>query len=304
MKPATLRSSVFSAAALAAALTSFTATKAFAANEQFLTGLELAIQHFNANGERELKSWGPEHTYMMKVLEAVGNELPQLQGVTKAGTYGADSKYTSLAFSTDTSELDIASLDEVKALSEALVEGCGYRRETQISEQDLGFTPPSRDISVETTYELSSRGAKKCTSSDAAVLSGLDFGLNRFVIRTAKSRFRNSYSASLEVGVNTWQDMRYVKAQLMTVPGLNRELLAKLNPPEAPRMIGVSADIQLVGSSGKGSYNDALTLVYYQGSGDCPAGCIQKVYSTVKVEPQFGTDPKNPVLKVTLVDVK
>lgn len=289
---------------VATALVSFLSSPAFAANEQFLTGLELAIQHFNAKGERELKSWGPEHTYMMKVLEAVEKELPQLKGVTKAGTYGADSKYMSLAFSADTLEVDIASIEEVQALSEALVEGCGYRRESQISEQDLGFTPPSRSISVETTYELSSRGTRKCTSSDANVLSGLPFGLNRFVIKTEKSRFRNSFTASLEVGVNTWQDMRYVKSQLMTVPGLNRELLTKLNPPEAPRMIGVSSDIQLVGSSGQGSFNDALTLVYYQGSGDCPAGCIQRVYSTVKVEPQFGTDPKKPVLKVTLVDVK
>ena len=120
---------------VATALVSFLSSPAFAANEQFLTGLELAIQHFNAKGERELKSWGPEHTYMMKVLEAVEKELPQLKGVTKAGTYGADSKYMSLAFSADTLEVDIASIEEVQALSEALVEGCGYRRETQIAEK-------------------------------------------------------------------------------------------------------------------------------------------------------------------------
>ncbi len=286
----------------AAALVGFATSSAQAANEQFLTGLELAIQHFNGKGERELKSWGNEHTYMMKVLEAVEKELPQLKGVSKAGTYRADSKYTSLVFSADTLNADATAIDEVKALAEALVEGCGYRRETKLSEQDLGFTPASQDITVETTYEFSSRGARKCASADAKILN--DVGLNRFVVETVKSRFRNSYSASLEVGVNTWQDMRYVKSQLMTIPGLSRDLIAKLNPPEAPRMIGGSSDIQLVGSTGQGSYNDALTLVYYQGSGDCPAGCIHKVYTTVKVEPEFGTDPKNPVLKVTLVDVK
>lgn len=289
-------------ASILAVTSVFSIPNAKAADGQFLTGLELAIQHFNAKGERELKSWGPEHTYMMKVLAAVEAELPQLKGATKAGTYGADKKYQSLAFSADASEPAAVEIEEMKKLSEALVEGCGYRKETLITEQDLGFTPARQDVRTETTYELSSRGSKKCVSADAKILN--DFGLNRFVVQTVKTRFQNSFSASLEVGVNTWQDMRFVKSQLRLIPGLNQSLIEKLNPPEAPRMIGVSSDIQLAGSTGQGSFNDTLTLVYYQGSGDCPAGCIQKVYTTVKVEPEFGTDPKNPVLKVTLVDVK
>lgn len=268
------------------------ATTAQAQDAKFLSALELAIEHFNADAKTELKSWGPQHTFMYKALEAVEKAHPNLQGVGKLSVIRGGAKFTTLAFQAHDLVSNDQQVQALKAQVAELSNGCGYSRNTLIEEQNIGFTSPSQSTTVETTFELDSRGSMKCVSPSAKILS--DFGLNRLVVKERSGGYSSKFEVSLEVGVNTWQDMRYVKAQLLMTPGVDRGFIKSLNVPAGDVVIGASSDIALVGSTGKATYSDKFTLVYYQGSGDCPAGCINKVYTTVEVTPKPGTDPKKP----------
>ncbi len=266
--------------------------QAQAQDAKFLSSLELAIEHFNADADKELKSWGPQHTFMYKALEAVEKALPNLKGVSKLSALGGEAKFKSLAFQTYNVVADAAKVSALRSQVAEISAGCGFRRNTLIEEQNLGFTIASSSTSIETTYNLDSRGSMKCQSPTAKTLA--DFGLNLLVVKERTGGYRSSFEVSLEVGVNTWQDMRYLKAQALLIPSIDRNFIAALNPPAADMMIGASSDIALVGSNGKSAYSDKFTLVYYQGSGDCPSGCINKVYTTVEITPKTGTDPLNP----------
>ena len=79
--------------------------------------------------------------------------------------------------------------------------------------------------------------------------------------------------------------MFFVKKQLDGVAdSLVRELASKVDVSEN-QMIGISNDINLEGSTGKADFNDEFILVYFVGSGDCPAGCINRTYHRVRVTP-------------------
>jgi hypothetical protein len=268
------------------------APNAKAQDERFLSALELAIEHFNSDAKSELKSWGPQHTFMYKALEAVEKAKPELKGVGKLSVIQGEAKFRTLSFQTYDLAADQAQVQALKAQISEISNGCGYHRNTLVEEQDLGFTKPSQSTSVEIAYQLESRGTKKCVSPVAKMLA--DFGLNRLVVKERSGGYLSSYEVSLEVGVNTWQDMRYIKNQALLIAGIDQNFLKALNPPAGTMVIGASSDIALVGSTGKASFNDKFTLVYYQGSGDCPAGCIHKVYTTVEVTPKPGTDPLKP----------
>lgn len=263
-----------------------------AQDAKFLSALELAIEHFNADAKSELKSWGPQHTFMYKALEAVEKAHPNLVGVGKLSVVQGESKFTSLTFQTHDLAADANQVETLKAQVSEIANGCGFRRNTLTEEQNLGFAKPSQSTSVETTFQLDSRGSMKCVSPTAKALA--DFGLNRLVVKERTGGYRSSFEVSLEVGVNTWQDMRYVKEKVLEIPGVDHGFIKALNPPAGSTVIGGSSDIALVGSSGNASFTDKFTLVYYQGSGDCPSGCINKVYTTVEVTPKQGTDPLKP----------
>lgn len=268
------------------------APTARAQDAKFLSALELAIEHFNADAKAELKSWGPQHTFMYKALQAVEKAHPNLQGVGKLSVIQGGAKFKTLSFQTYDLVADAKQVQALKAQVAEISNGCGYRRNTLLEEQNLGFTKPSQSTSVETAFDLDSRGSMKCVSPAAKVFS--DFGLNRLVVKERSGGYLSSFEVSLEVGVNTWQDMRYVKDQLLMIPGLDHGFVKALNPPAGDMVIGASSDIALVGSTGKATFSDKFKLVYYQGSGDCPAGCINKVYTTVEVTPKPGTNPLTP----------
>ena len=263
-----------------------------AQDAKFLSSLELAIEHFNADAKSELKSWGPQHTFMYKALEAVEQAHPNLKGVGKLSVIQGEAKFRTLSFQTYDLVADASQVQALKAQVAEISNGCGYHRNTLVEEQNLGFSKPSQSTSVETAYQLDSRGSMKCVSASAKILS--DFGLNRLVVKERSGGYSSSLEVSLEVGVNTWQDMRYVKDQVLMTPGVDHGFIKSLNAPAGDMVIGASSDIALVGSTGKATFSDKFTLVYYQGSGDCPAGCIHKVYTTVEVTPKPGTDPKKP----------
>jgi hypothetical protein len=263
-----------------------------AQDAKFLSALELAIEHFNADAKSEIKSWGPQHTFMYKALEAVEQAHPNLKGVGKLSVAQGEEKFRTLSFQTYDLAADAAKIQALKAQVAELSNGCGYRRNTLVEEQNLGYAKTSESTSIETSYQLDSRGSMKCVSPTAKILA--DLGLNLLVMKERSGGYSSSFEVSLEVSVNTWQDMRYVKDQLLLIPGAHHDFIDALNPPAGSMLIGASSDIALVGSTGKASFSDKFTLVYYQGSGDCPAGCINKVYTTVEVTPKPGTDPKNP----------
>lgn len=266
--------------------------RADAQDTKFLSALDLAIEHFNSGADRELKSWGPQHTFMYKALEAVEAAYPNLKGVAKLSVLGGGEKFKTLSYQSYDTAADVQTIATLKNQIAELTNGCGFRRTTLIEEQNLGFTKPSQSTTVETSFELESRGSMKCTSPSAKILA--DFGLSLLTVKERSGGYLSIFEVSLEVGVNTWQDMRYVQAQALAIPGINHDFLRALAPKANDMVIGASTDIALVGSSGKASYNDKFTLVYYQGSGDCPAGCIHKVYTTIEVTPTYGTDPANP----------
>lgn len=263
-----------------------------AQDQRFLSSLELAIEHFNSDAQSELKSWGPQHTFMYKALEAVEQAKPELKGVGKLSVIQGEAKFRTLSFQTYDLEADAVQIQALKAQISEISNGCGYQRNTLLEEQNLGFTKPSQSTSVETAYQLESRGAMKCISPVAKILA--DFGLNRLVVKERIGGYLSTFEVSLEVGVNTWQDMRYIKNQVLLIPGIDLNFIKALNPPTGSMVIDASSDIALIGSSGKASFSDKFTLLYYQGSGDCPAGCIHKVYTTVEVTPKSGTNPLNP----------
>ncbi|MBN8540800.1 MAG: hypothetical protein J0L82_10480 [Deltaproteobacteria bacterium] len=274
------------------------APPANAQDEKFLSALELAIEHFNADAKSELKSWGPQHTFMYKALSAVEAAYPNLTGVGKLSVTQGEAKFRTLSFQTYDLATDANQVEALKAQVTEISNGCGYSRKTLLEEQNLGYAKPSQSTSVEVVYQLDSRGTMKCVSPTAKVLA--DLGLNRLVVKERSGGYSSNFEVSLEVSVNTWQDMRYVKNQVLMIPGIDHGFIKALSPPANSMVIGASSDIALVGSTGKASFNDKFTLVYYQGSGDCPAGCINKVYTTVEVTPKPGTDPMQPEFTVTI----
>lgn len=260
--------------------------QASAQDGRFLSALDLAIQNFNADGSQPIKSWGPEHRFMLDVLKAVEANVPGLEGSVSQSAVSSSEKFTALETKLNLKEASPEAVENLKAQVRELADGCGYSKTTTTEEQNLGFSSASTNSVVTTTYNLgdNDRSKNKCSNPVTDELTKL--GMTQLVVVETQRTYRQELSVSLKYGTNIWQDMRYVKSQLLGVANINTKFIESLNTPEASPMIGVSSDITLVNSSGKASLQDPVTLKYFKGSGDCPAGCIQRTYTTVEVTPQ------------------
>lgn len=279
------------------------AVQSFAGNDLYYSAFDLAIEHFNADGSKEIKAWGPEHALMYRALEAVAKKLPEVQAASKMSAHGAEKRFSSLALTFRGSAMKTAeasaSMANIMANIMAIVAGCGYRRGTIVSEEDLGYSDPSETKSVITTYYLSGTGKKKCTSAAAKTLASLS--LNEVVISQNETRGEGAVEVLLRNPGSDIQDMRYVKSVLLKSPDIDSDLISHFDPPTTGGVIGASSDIALVGSNGKASLTDKFQLKYYIGSGDCPAGCISRTYYTVEIEPTAPAGATGPSLKITVL---
>jgi hypothetical protein len=259
-------------------------TSAFAADDFYAT-LKLAIEHFNGNGEKDLQAHSPEHRYMMDALKAVRTQIPELKDVNKMSF---DLKeFSALQLKVEVVQGDLKATDKIEFFKQKvadLVDGCGYTKETVISEQNLGFTPASQGTKTTTTYRLDGNGTMKC--SNPFIASLIDAGINVVVSNEDISRRGNiTYKLSFEQGSNLYRDMRYVKNQILQLKGVDSAFFNNLNTVPSLDLIGNSSDITLVGSNGQGQLDEPVVFEFYQGEGDCPSGCISNIYTQVKVTP-------------------
>lgn len=259
------------------------------AGDYYYPAFSLAIQNFNADASKDMKAWTPEHTLMMAALETVATTYPQLANATMQElipeSFYALEVQTFVYPDADDFQSQTDFTNIIKQKTQDLVTGCGYRKKTTVEEQNLGFTKPSENVTTEIEYSFDGKGNMKCANSVTAELAKA--GINQVIVREEKRGFLNSveYSVKFRNQMNSPRDMRYVKKQIAKIKGIDAELVEALQPIVSQGIIGYSSDIKLVETSGQATMADSFVLEYYQGSGDCPAGCIEKIYTKVKVTP-------------------
>lgn len=254
--------------------------------------MQLAINHFNLAHSRELRSDGAEYRFMAEVLKAVGEAEPLLKPAPAArrGPYFADpyrSLWTQIVTvpGSDEHEAQREQAEALWASVRTLVADCPYRRSTSEEMREGGPVTTS----VVTTYELKARGGVQCANlrvTDALVEVGLEF------IRVEEEI--NQTFSTLKVyashGTNRWRDMDYVRAEALQIDGA-QALIGALETHQDERMpIGRSKSVTLMDRPGAADFSDTLTLRYFMGRGDCPAGCIEKRFWIATVIPSVSAD--------------
>lgn len=269
------------------ATAAFSISSAAFAGDTFSSAMDLAIQHFNADGSKDIVSWGPEHTFMYNALEAVKLAQPQLANVQTSPNRDG-SRFVELQVETDSSG------GPVGAAVTALSMGCGWEAESTYREQDLGFTNYSINGRKAVTYRLTPKAGKKaCSSPLISDLNAIGIDVLKVETRSDSDR-RNAETTVISIGTsrNLYRDMRYVRTQMLAIPGIDKTAMAQFDVAPEPRFVGQSDRVTIEKTSGKASMSDSFVLVYNQGEGDCLAGCIHKWTTRVKVTMKPGTEKK------------
>jgi len=265
--------------------------------------LRLAIEHFNPDHTRDLRSDGPEYRFMTAVLEAVGKadaRLAPVGGGPSGGHLFSDpflSLSTSVFVATPARDAGRGGPKGAKPEShheraaalvsslESLVEGCPYRR-TTVTELSNGG---EQVTNVVTEYRLQADGKQQCVRRDVTDAL-VRLGLERIRVQEDRSRVGALLAVHAYGDAGVWRDMDYVKAQALKIDGA-RALVGALDSTMNEQMrVGVSRSVSLMGSRGGADVTDTIKLRYFRGRGDCPAGCIERNYWIATVTPKLQSD--------------
>jgi len=223
------------------------------------------------------------------LLNAVDAAVPEVADITRLGrvAFDNDDPFRNLEVSIYYGEDDTAERDRaasLKAQAEVLTAGCPYHKVTTVTETDFGM--PSQSTNVITTYTLDRNSGRRACENQALIDKIVEAGINQIVVETADRSYGDTFELTFGQGSNTWRDMAYIKKQLEKIEEIAL-LVAELQVLDTSGylMIGRSRDITLVESTGNADFTDVVTLQYWLGWGDCPAGCIAGHTWTIKVTP-------------------
>lgn len=240
--------------------------------------MALAIQHFNAKHERELKGWGAEHKFMITVLEAVDSAIPLLRRFSKPAVASGLpflSLWTAVHRSYDGNPAKIAQQDTLSRMASLIGRSCP--RDSVVQRWYRMASHGSSLIALDSMrYGFGEDGPEQaCQSPIAAAV--LRYGLR--YLTSASLRYDDwMQSFQLSVGVSTLllRDMAYVRRQMIedsaTVLLAKRLQVRDLDTD----LVMPPWDILLVGSSGNASWTEPVRLRYSWRSGDCNPGCPER----------------------------
>lgn len=252
--------------------------------------MALTIDHFNARHTRDVTDAGPEFRFMVALLKAVGESIPELEpadATAPPGRAGYHEPYRFLSASdfmaatTDAvAEAQPRRGDVLRAAVDDVVAACPYRKSSTISEISNGEVQVTR--STTTVYELGTRSRQQCAAQGLTdALAAI--GLNLIVVKEDAARYGTTLTVYAGGDAARWRDMRFVKSEALRIEGAET-LLGELDTIKLGR-IGQNRRVQLIGSSGAAAFSDPVKLRYERGWGDCPAGCIHRHFWVVSVTP-------------------
>jgi hypothetical protein len=266
--------------------------------DHFYNAMKLSIEHFNADHSKDLRSWGPEHRFMFDLLNTVAREIPAVAAVTEIDR-SSDNEldpFASLSFTSEfeTSSADPAILQELKELQRTIAlitQGCAYDQvvTTESSHSRRGVHSTT---TTEITYRVNALGASPECANPALAQKLNDLGIGSIQTRERPTYFgQTEYSFVTRPLTNIWRDMDYVRNKLLADPE-TAFLGATLKAYDfsQPRIGSDRSSIRLIGSSGKASPQDSVSLEYVVGWGDCPSGCIYRHEWVIEVQPTVAGD--------------
>ncbi len=270
--------------------------------------MPLAIAHFNARHDKDIRSWGAEHSFMVDVLKAVGGAVPELATVgarAQLSTAGFDDPYrflkadvfvaavrpgekTHLFDRKNNPEANRKRADALKAEVSRVVEGCPYQKTTVVEEtQRAKYAKTTAETII---YTLEPTRGRQCAQTELTRALA-ELGLNQIVVKERVAAYGTNLSVYLGRNTNLWRDMAYVKAQALQIDAA-KPLVEMLDIVGEGVRIGRSSEISLAGKTGGASFSDPVRLRYTQGWGDCPAGCINRHTWDVTVTPTHKAEGK------------
>ncbi|WP_227815927.1 hypothetical protein [Nitrogeniibacter aestuarii] len=252
--------------------------------------MALTIDHFNARHTRDVTDAGPEFRFMVALLRAVGESIPELEPADatappgRAG-YHEPHRFLSasdfMAATTDAvAEAQPRRGDVLRAAVDDVVAACPYRKSSTISEISNGEMQVTR--STTTVYELGTRSRQQCAAQGLTdALAAI--GLNLIVVKEDAARYGTTLTVYAGGDSAGWRYMRFVKSEALRIEGAET-LFSALDTIRLAR-IGENKGVQLIGSSGAATFTDPVKLRYEHGWGDCPAGCIHRHFWVIRVKP-------------------
>ena len=267
-------------------LASLACAAAAPAADRYVSAMSLAIEHFNARHEKDIVSWGPEHRFMLGLLDAVGKTIPTVSSIGMhqrrgGGFHDPFGFLIRTTFTTADNQKDKPVVEDLRYGIELLTEGCGYRRVTTIEEtQSKRYTKNQR---IQTSYALDDKRGQVCTNMrEIEALAAI--GLNWLIVEESTGQIGEGLNVHLGRRNAVLHDMEYLRRQALKVPNLER--FTRHLQKHVPAGIGRSSSISLRRSSGEAKFSDPVYLRYWKGWGDCPAGCIQGHIWHVRVTPR------------------
>lgn len=266
-----------------------------------LDAFALAIEHFNADHAKPMAHFGPEHSFLEAALRAIDNAVPEVSDISKMKN--DSTAFTDLTSSAFVLDGDSSAVDTLVNTAKTLGDNCPYTNEITSRSRDMGWGPRSEeetDVRGEYYLELIRGSRHRCSDPRAASLLSLGFSEIRYNSLTSESWSRSE----LTLRTSSYSDLEHLRLQMEANESL-KGLAALFDSLSADReIIGKSSDIRLIESSGHASLTDSVTLAYWKGWDDCPAGCISSRTTIVRATPIGSNEDGEPLFKVSVVSVE
>lgn len=246
----------------------------------------LAIQHFNAKHDRALDGWGPEHQFMIAVLEAVDSAVPILRHFSKPAVSSGlpfRSLWTSAYRAYDTTAVARAQQDTLREIATRLGQGCPADSTVQ-RWHSLGSHGVGLIVHDSIRYTFGSDGpVRACQHPLAAIIAR--YGINYLTFSDVRyDSWWVAYELTIGEARGTLRDMVFVRRRLLA-DSATAWLAKRLHPWKLDAESMPPWDILLEDSSGSSGLTDPLRLRYSFRAGDCNPGCGERFAWLVDVTP-------------------